>query len=1159
MTASVMPLPAEMRRSVLSSPQTQQQRRRVAAATKAAAARWAADFEAEAHVGDDKSVPPEESPLSWWTASVSEVQALERLISARVNKASQLALDRPAGCSDTVAVAVSRLDDGSDALVALRNAGTPVEPACRASDIAALQEDFVRLAAQVRIQEGRFGPWSSALESDMAELRKLIENLREQMEGRVQKSLTVSELLTDQASHSASAQAEVRREIDDLRDRCSTLTGIVEDLARGQSRLADRLSPTPRQSPDVDFATIFGPEAQQVVAKLAEETAIAISRQIAEETRTISVDCAKDAACRVAEETASSIVNVASAVQAEVAQLRQTQAEMLKELATFRAKQDSSSRDGNVVKEMDASFADAWRRLEASCKAAHDAISQHREEHRATHEDLTGKIATSEMTLAALKSRFEAFFSQERFLSPKNNMGLADKTDSPGQPLSSQELVELRLDLDTAFCEIRQMREEQASLLVIDTPRGRVALTSLPGELEELKLQLDRVVRELREEKDNVTQRALEAVENSRIEQLLPASLQSFREDIEYAICEIRAEVSKVETSCIESILPSSLQMFRDEIEKVVGELRESISNTTERIQSQNLQLPQADPGLASDIDKIKLELQAFRDAQDIDMLRSELQASCTRDIDAVKAELRTLQEDRAVQQNALDEGVVCIAKVVGDLRKELSDALDVSHSVEQLHGVLEKSVAKFDSALPTLSERKSVADLNADFDHAQAEKLSHMANTLGDSCARNLQAAVDTFRRASVDDELRLNLCRLIGVVDELLRHPARGGAAESQGDSAQVTMSLDQLRVQCQELARSIQVPSDLQLQVSELSTRVDEIVEGGTEVCETQKIALSHLESSRTALQSMIELLNNSNAAATVAAEIDEQRSSPSRPAQVPALAMECVAPKLDQFVETASSTLQLPTNQAGVEELWVALGGRSLAEQVQDLRQGQVSPRRWEELRDQHAELSRMVAMMQDMHCHHVRALWEDLRAVCRELASISETSEATAAQAAAAQAMGVGAAASQAVTLWEELGTPRRAELVGMIGEVRSLRNEVERLRSVKEDDAVVAADEISNVVEDVPLQNIMGEEAFLNLRPSHSSRRASWRRPSQENADAREEIITLTSQATSESSEARGRRLSPKGLGGTEEAASDLQCWGRTVVAEGRAWPSSAR
>jgi hypothetical protein len=118
--------------------------------------------------------------------------------------------------------------------------------------------------------------------------------------------------------------------------------------------------------------------------------------------------------------------------------------------------------------------------------------------------------------------------------------------------------------------------------------------------------------------------------------------------------------------------------------------------------------------------------------------------------------------------------------------------------------------------------------------------------------------------------------------------------------------------------------------------------------------------------------------------------------------------------------------------------------------------EITPGRWEDLRERHADLSRLVAVMQDMHCNNVKLLWEDLRAVCRELGTVSAASSEAAAQAAATQAAGVGAAAAQAVTLWEELGTPRRTELVGMISEVRTLRCEVEMLRA----EMVPAVDEV---------------------------------------------------------------------------------------------------
>mmetsp|Transcript_51703 Transcript_51703/g.80721 ORF Transcript_51703/g.80721 Transcript_51703/m.80721 type:complete len:1061 (-) Transcript_51703:71-3253(-) len=1034
MATSIMPMPSEMQRSLPKPQQTQEQRRRVAAATKAAAARWAADAEAE------------ESPLSWWTASVAEVEALEKLIGSRVKKAT----DRLGETPDTAAVEELSLppsSDSPDVILALRNAAMPLEQTTRANDITVLREEFGRLAAQVRIQEGRFGPWSAALENDVAELRATIGGIKEQMEGRSYEQKYHSTVREPQSellepiqenlslSFGAASDREVLREIDDLRERCAALTGVVEDVAR-----------------------------------------------------------------KVAEETTTAIADVAGAVQQEVKQLRQTQGEMLQEMAAFRSRPESFASNG-ILTEVSANFADAIGRLEMVCKTAHDAVSQHREEHRAKHDDIMAKIETSELNFAELKSRFEGLFSQDRPCSPKSHISVADKTDSPGPYLSlaaRQDLESLRADMERS---LKSFHEDKASMLIVETPRGQVALSSLPGELEELKTQLERVVGELREEKDAVTERALVAVENSRLEHLLPSSLQSFREEIEAAICEIRQDVSKVETSCVENILPASLKMFRDEIETVVGSLCESISSNTERIQTQHLQFQQTTPRLAADVD-------------------------------AIKVELRSLQEDRSLQQSALDEGVVSIAKLIADLRNELSDAREVSISVEKLHGVLEQSVANFDFArAATLSDSQARTKARADFDQAQAEKVMNMAARLGDRCVRDI-GIVDV----AANDEVRMNLYRLAGVVDELVLRETQGPAVEAKTDAVQVSVALDRLRMQCQDLVTSIQVPSDLQLQVSELNTRVDEIVEGGADASETQKIALTDLQNSRTALETMVELLNKSGTLSLAVGDAtsetqqvgaqtsldDLHRSSPSRPADVPALQIESAFPR--SLPLEVTSSLQLPANQAGVEELWVALGGRSLAEQVQALRRGQVSPRRWEELREQHAELSRMVAMLQDMHCHHVRALWEDLRAVCRELTSISEASEVASAQAAAAQAAGVGAAATQAVTLWEELGTPRRAELVGMIGEVRSLRVEVDRLRAVKEDAAVA-------VFEDAPLQKFTaGDET---LRSSHGSRRGSWRRPSQEQT---EEIVTLTSPAETASvsskeeghPSARGRRLSPK-------------------------------
>jgi hypothetical protein len=308
------------------------------------------------------------------------------------------------------------------------------------------------------------------------------------------------------------------------------------------------------------------------------------------------------------------------------------------------------------------------------------------------------------------------------------------------------------------------------------------------------------------------------------------------------------------------------------------------------------------------------------------------------------------------------------LLQAVGDLRAELSDAREVSSSAERLRGALEQSVANVDSArVATLSARRAKTS-ELEFDRAQAEKLLNMAEQLGDGYAASFRCIDDHFRNKSVHDDVRLNLFRLAGIVEELLLRQSEGPA----GDSPHLSTSMDKLRLQCTELIKSVQVPSDLQLQLSELSTRVDE----------------------------------------------------------------------------------------------W---------------RQGQVSPGRWVELREQHADMSRMVTMLQDLHCEHVCALWEDLRAVCRELAAVARTSEEAAAQAAAAQSVGVGAAASQALMLWEELGTPRRAELVGMIGEVRSLRSEVEHLRAVKEDDVAVAVDKISEAIEETPLKQFANDEEVSEL------------------------------------------------------------------------------
>jgi predicted nucleic acid-binding Zn-ribbon protein len=752
------------------------------------------------------------------------VQALERLIGSKVSKASQLVLDRPAEADDTSAVEELFRSDGSDMLLAVPSASNPIEATAKANDIAVLREEFARLAAQVRIQEGRFGPWSLALERDVSELRKMISNMKEQMEGRSRESVAERALDLEQMSLGASLGIEFRRELDDQRERCATLTSIVEDLAKAQTRLADStLAQSTRRYLDADASTVFGPEAQQLCAKVAEETA----RRVALETRAVSVDSAKDAARKVAEETAGAIVDVAGAVQNEVAQLRQRQGEMLKEMATFRGRPDASASE-SILADVKASFADAFTRLETSCRSAHtsvsqhreehlakhedlmakikasddafknletscrtahDAISRHRDEHRAKHEDLIAKIAASELNVAGLQSRFEHFFAQEHLHSPKALSKLADKTDSPAPATSTmrpQELVELRSDLDAALRDMRELRVERErnsmaltsglqdltswradierdveklkeerernsrafagglqdmktlqgdmerslkkleeertsidSMLIVDTPGGQVALTSLPGELEELRLQLERIVRELREEKASMTESALAAVEKSRTEQL-SSSLQSFRQDIETAISGIRQDVSKVETSCVERIQSSSLQIVRDEMQTVVGTLSKSFAETTERLQSQLQlqQVQQATPRLAADVDTLREELEALQEklqsqlqqqqvhqvqqatlrlagdvaalrteleamrerlqsqlqlqqvqqatpppTADVDALRAELEALRERaDVAVIKSELQTLQEDRVVHQSAIDEGVVFIA-----------------------------------------------------------------------------------------------------------------------------------------------------------------------------------------------------------------------------------------------------------------------------------------------------------------------------------------------------------------------------------------------------------------------------------------------------------------------------------------------------------------
>jgi hypothetical protein len=203
------------------------------------------------------------------------------------------------------------------------------------------------------------------------------------------------------------------------------------------------------------------------------------------------------------------------------------------------------------------------------------------------------------------------------------------------------------------------------------------------------------------------------------------------------------------------------------------------------------------------------------------------------------------------------------------------------------------------------------------------------------------------------------------------------------------------------------------------------------------------MSYLEKSHTALAQMVELLQqNPDGQALALANLQLAQAptmqSSTRPDGVPSLDLNIAAVQPD--TEVASN-------------LWVSLGGKALTQEVQGMKtdletmKAEINPGRWDDLRSRHAELSKMVAVLQDMHCHHIRLLWEDLRAVCQELSSVGAASGVAAAQAAAAQAAVVDTAAAQAVTLWEELGTPRRAEIIGLVGEVRNLRQEVETLRT----------------------------------------------------------------------------------------------------------------
>merc|ERR1719263_1722895 len=142
-------------------------------------------------------------------------------------------------------------------------------------------------------------------------------------------------------------------------------------------------------------------------------------------------------------------------------------------------------------------------------------------------------------------------------------------------------------------------------------------------------------------------------------------------------------------------------------------------------------------------------------------------------------------------------------------------------------------------------------------------------------------------------------------------------------------------------------------------------------------------------------MMELLNQSNEDASAMLSLANQASTELPEGVVPPLALEAAS----------SNVLQLASNKASAAELWVALGGRALSDEVGLLKSGmlemrqEISPGRWEELRERHADLSRLVAVMQDMHCNNVKQLWEDLRAVCRELGTVSAASNEAAAQAA----------------------------------------------------------------------------------------------------------------------------------------------------------------
>jgi hypothetical protein len=169
----------------MSQQQTQQQKRRAGAATRAAAARWAAEMESEDLENCKSASPQDKDSLSWWAASVSEVQALERLIERKINKVSQLTEESAADPVGTANTATLQSDAKSNTILALNSAGMNLPAGGTADDVGALREEFARLATQVKMQEGRFGSWFQTMEADLADVRKMFGSFREEMKGLI--------------------------------------------------------------------------------------------------------------------------------------------------------------------------------------------------------------------------------------------------------------------------------------------------------------------------------------------------------------------------------------------------------------------------------------------------------------------------------------------------------------------------------------------------------------------------------------------------------------------------------------------------------------------------------------------------------------------------------------------------------------------------------------------------------------------------------------------------------------------------------------------------------------------------------------------------------------------------------------------------------------